>query len=141
MAIDASFYVESQNMKLSKPKPWLLVSTCMVGVLALGACSSMKAPATADVAVSQAAVDNATSADGTEFAPVEMQAARVKLAAAKRSLAAKDYKAASDYANQAQADAKLAQAKAGSAKAQSVSATLQEDIRVLRSELERTGTQ
>ncbi len=129
-------------MKLSKSKPWLLVSACMVGALALGACtSSKKAPATADVAVSQAAVENASSADGTEFAPVEMQAARNKLAAAKQALAAKDYKAASDYANQAQADAKLAQAKAGSAKAQAVSATLQEDIRVLRSELERTGTQ
>jgi hypothetical protein len=129
-------------MKLSKPQSWLFIGACMVGVLALGACSSkLKAPATADVAVSQAAVENASSADGTEFAPVEMQAARSKLAAAKTALAAKDYKAASDYANQAQADAKLAQAKAGSAKAQAVSATLQEDIRVLRSELDRAGTQ
>lgn len=129
-------------MKPSKPKPLWLILACVTGALALGACSSsLKAPATADVAVSQAAVENASSADGTEFAPVEMQSARSKLAAAKTSLAAKDYKAASDYANQAQADAKLAQAKAGSAKAQAVSATLQEDIRVLRSELDRAGSQ
>ena len=128
-------------MKLSTPTPWLL-GACLVATLALGACgSSLKAPATADVAVSQAAVETASSADGTEFAPAEMKAARDKLAAAKRALAAKDYTAASDYANQAQADAKLAQAKAGSAKAQAVSATLQEDIRVLRSELDRAGTQ
>ena len=101
----------------------------------------MKAPATADVAVSQAAVENASSADGTEFAPEDMRKAREKLGFAKQALAAKDYKAASDYANQAQVDAKLAQAKAGSAKAQAVSATLQEDIRVLRVELDRAATQ
>lgn len=129
-------------MKPSKPQSWFLLCACLAAALAVGACSSsLKAPATADVAVSQAAVENATGADGTEFAPAEMQAARDKLAAAKRALAAKDYKAASDYAAQAQADAKLAQAKAGSAKAQAVSATLQEDIRVLRSELDRAGTQ
>lgn len=128
-------------MKLQKPTPWL-IGVCVAGSLTLGACGSrLKAPATADVAVSQAAVENASSADGTEFAPAEMRSARDKLAAAKTALAAKDYKAATDYANQAQADAKLAQAKADSAKAQSVSATLQEDIRVLRSELDRAASQ
>lgn len=114
----------------------------MVGGMTLAACTSkLKAPATADVAVSQAAIENANSADGTEFAPVEMRKAREKMAMAKQALAAKDYKAATDYANQAQADAKLAQAKAGSAKAQAVSATLQEDIRVMRVELDRAATQ
>ena len=64
-------------MKTSKI--WL-VGTCAVAVFGLAACgSSLKAPATADVAVSQAAVDNATSADGTEFAPEEMRKAREKL--------------------------------------------------------------
>lgn len=125
--------------KLSKS--WL-IGACVVGGMTLGACtSSLKAPATADVAVSQAAVENANSADGTEFAPEDMRKAREKLAIAKQALAAKDYKTATDYANQAQADAKLAQAKAGSAKAQAVSATLQEDIRILRVELDRAATQ
>ena len=64
-------------MKLTKS--WLSVA-CIVGIMTLGACtSSLKAPATADVAVSQAAIDNANSADGTEFAPVDMRAARAKL--------------------------------------------------------------
>ena len=117
---------------------WLL-ATCVAGTFAVGACSNLKAPATADVAVSQAAVENASRADGTEFAPAEMQAAREKLALAKTALANKDYKAATDFANQAQADAKLAQAKAGSAKAQAISATLQEDIRMMRIELDRAS--
>lgn len=122
-------------------KSWLL-GACVVGGMTLVACtSSLKAPATADVAVSQAAVENASGADGTEFAPEDMRKAREKLALSKQALAAKDYKAATDYATQAQADAKLAQAKAGSAKAQAVSASLQEDIRVLRAELDRAATQ
>jgi hypothetical protein len=125
-------------MKLSRP--WLTTG-CIAAVLALSACHSLKAPATADVAVSQAAVENAMRADGTEFAPADMRSAREKLALAKKALAAKDYKAATDFANQAQADAKLAQAKAGSAKAQAVSDTLQDDIRVLRDELDRARAQ
>ncbi len=101
----------------------------------------MKVPATADVAVSQAAVENASGADGAEYAPVEMRSARDKLALAKQALAAKDYKIATDYASQAQADAKLAHAEAETAKTRSVAATLQEGIRVLRVELDRAKTQ
>jgi hypothetical protein len=123
------------------PSRHALLFACVAGPLALGACSSLKTPATAEVAVSQAAVENAVRADGTEFAPQDMQAAREKLALAKKALAAKDYQSATDYASQAQADAKLAQAKAGSAKSQAVAETLQEDIRVLRVELDRARTQ
>lgn len=108
-------------------------------VVLLAGCSSLKTPATADVAVSKAAVDNAASAGGTEFAPVEMRAAREKMALANQAMAAKDYKLAIELANQAQADAKLAQGKANSAKAQMASDALQDDIRVLREELERAN--
>lgn len=106
-----------------------------------GCSSSMKAPATADVAVSNAAVDNATSAGGVQYAPEEMALAREKLAQAQQAMKAKDYKAAADWAKQAQADAKLAQAKANSSKAQEMAAALQEDIRVLRVELDRSSGQ
>ena len=46
---------------------------------------------------------------------------------------------ADDLANQAQVDAKLAQSKADSAKAQLAANALQEDIRVLREELNRAS--
>lgn len=108
-------------------------------VITMCACSSMKTPATADVAVSKAAVDNAVSAGGPEFAPVEMNSAREKMALANKAMAAKDYKLAADLAGQAQADAKLAQAKANSAKAQTAADALQDDIRVLREELSRNS--
>lgn len=115
----------------------ILCSTSML-LLVFG-CSSMKVPAASSVAVSKAAVDNASGAGSAEFAPVEMNSAREKMALANKAMAAKDYKLANDLATQAQADAKLAQAKADSAKAQTVSNALQEDIRVLREELDRAS--
>ena len=117
------------------------LTTLLLGsaVLLTAACSNLKTPATADVAVSKAAVDSAAGAGAAEFAPVEMRAAREKMALANKAMAAKDYKLAIDLANQAQADAKLAQGKANSAKAQMASDALQDDIRVLREELERAN--
>lgn len=117
-------------------KPWAL-ALCVVTLVLTAGCSSLKTPATADVAVSKAAVDNAAAADGAEFAPVEMVGARSKLALANKAMASKDYKLAIDLAAQAQADAKLAQSKANSAKAQAAADALQDDIRVLREELDR----
>jgi hypothetical protein len=102
-------------------------------------CTSLKTPATADVAVSNAAVENADGAGGAEFAPVEMNSAREKMALANKAMAAKDYKRAIDLATQAQADARLAQGKANSAKAKMAADALQDDIRILREELDRNN--
>lgn len=107
-------------------------------VMASG-CSSLKTPATADVAVSKAAVDNAASAGAAEFAPVEMTSAREKMVRANKAMADQDYPQARELAAQAQADAKLAQGKANTAKAQTAADALQDDIRVLRDELDRTS--
>lgn len=116
-----------------------LLATLCCSVLTLAACNSMQAPATADLAVSKAAVDNAASAGAGEVAPVEMTAAREKLERANQAMAAKKYQEAADLATQAQADAKLAQSKANSAKAQKAADALQDDIRILREELQRAS--
>jgi hypothetical protein len=108
-------------------------------LLIAAGCSSLKTPATADVAVSNAALDNAALAGGTEFAPVEMRSAREKMALANQAMARKDYKMAMGLASEAQADAKLAQAKVNSTKARAQADALQEDIQVLRVELERSS--
>lgn len=119
-------------------KHWFTV-LCAAAVLMSAGCSSLKTPATASVAVSKAAVDNASVAGGAEFAPVEMNSAREKMALANKAMTAKNYKLAGDLAAQAQADAKLAQGKANSAKAQTAADALQDDIRVLREELDRAS--
>lgn len=112
---------------------------CGSAVILMVGCSSMKTPATADVAVSKAAVENAAGAGGAEFAPADMSAARAKLAMANKAMADKDYKRASDLANEAEADAKLAQGKANSAKAEAAADALHADIRFLREELNRVN--
>lgn len=111
----------------------------LAALLGLTACASDKTPATADVAVSRAAVANATSAGAADLAPAEMQSAREKLMRANQALAAKDYKTAQDLANQASADAQLAQSKASSTKATMAADELQQSIRALREELNRTN--
>ena len=64
---------------------------CAAVVLTLAACaSSQKAPATADVAVSKNAVENAVSAGAADLAPVEINLARQKMMRANAALAAKD---------------------------------------------------
>jgi hypothetical protein len=108
-------------------------------VLSLAACASQKAPATADVAVSNNAVENAVSAGAADLAPEEITSARAKMMQANQALAAKDYVRARDLATQAQADARLAQSKANSAKATAAANALNDDLRVLREEVERAN--
>lgn len=117
---------------------WPLAASAVALALLFG-CSSMKTPATADVAVSKAAVDSAAGAGGAEFAPLEMASAREKMAAAQKAMDNKDYKLAALLANQAQADAKLAQGKANSAKSQAAADAMQDSVRVLREELDRAS--
>nr|WP_315187181.1 DUF4398 domain-containing protein [uncultured Albidiferax sp.] len=117
---------------------WALALSATALALLVG-CSSMKTPATAEVAVSKAAVDSAVGAGGAEFAPLEMDSARTKMAAANKAMANKDYKLAATLANEAQADAKLAQGKANNAKAQAAADALQDNLRVLREELDRAS--
>jgi hypothetical protein len=113
---------------------------CSATLLVLSGCtSSQKAPATADVAVSKNAVENAVTAGAADAAPAEVNAARAKMLAANQALAAKDYKLARELAVQAQADAKLAQSKATSAKAAAATDLLNEDLRVLREEVDRAN--
>ena len=115
--------------------PMLLAAAAL-----LSACASQKTPATAEVAVSRAAVENAAQAGAADLAPAELLAAREKMQQASRALADKDYKLARDLAQQAEADAKLAQSKATSAKATSAANAVQDNVRVLREELDRANS-
>lgn len=121
----------------SSPRLAFLCAAALM--LTVGCASSMKTPATASVAVSNAAVTSAADAGGAQFAPLEMNSAREKMAKANKAMENEDYELANDLAMQAQVDAQLAQGKASSAKAQLAANALQDDIRVLREELARTN--
>lgn len=117
------------------------VRTLSVAVAALGlmaGCASTPAP-TEQMALSRAAVDTAMSAGGNEYAPVQLQAAMNKMDAAEKALLKEDYAQARKLAEQAEVDAKLASAMARSAKAKKASEAVQDDIRVLRQEIDRNA--
>lgn len=137
--LDLSLLSFLPDFTMTKTPNSLALLLCGVALALTVGCASQKTPATADVAVSKAAVDNAVGAGGAEFAPVEMNAAREKMALANKAMADKDYKKARDLATQAEADAKLAQGKANSAKAQATADALQDNVRVLREELDRAS--
>jgi hypothetical protein len=128
-------------MDMNSTTKQLGVVSALAAALLLSACASQKAPATADVAVSRNAVANAVQAGAADLAPEEITAARAKMMRANEALAAKDYKLARELATQAQADAQLAQSKAASAKATAASNALNEDLRVLRQEVDRANSQ
>lgn len=128
-------------MDMNSKTKQLGVVSALAAALLLSACASQKAPATADVAVSRNAVANAVQAGAADLAPEEITAARAKMMRANAALAAKDYKLARELATQAQADAQLAQSKAASAKATAASNALNEDLRVLRQEVDRANSQ
>jgi len=105
-------------------------------LLLISACASTPPP-TEQVAVSTSAVASATSAGGSDVAPVEMQMARQKLDRAKVAMTAKDYPLARSLSEEAQVDAQLAEAKAHSTQASKAAYELRESVRVLREELDR----
>lgn len=105
-------------------------------VILVAGCASNQAPIE-QMAVSRAAVNNAMSGGGNEFAPIQLKSAMDKLAAAEKAMADKDYELARNMAEQAEVDAKLAGAIARSVKAQKAADAVQEDVRVLRHEIDR----
>ena len=123
-------------MQLKATVRTLSVATVALGMMA--GCASSPAP-TEQMALSRAAVSTALNAGGNEYAPVQLQAAMNKLDAAEKAMAKQDYPEARKLAEQAEVDAKLASAMARSAKAQKASAAVQDDIRVLRQEIDRNA--
>lgn len=105
-------------------------------VMLIAGCASISAP-TEQMAISRAAVSNAVNAGGNQFAPVQTKSALDKMSAAEQAMADKNYELASRLAEQAEVDATLASEMVRSTKAQKAADALQENIRVLREEIER----
>lgn len=120
----------------SKHQWYRTMSGLGFAAVVIAGCASVPPP-TEQIAVSKAAVSNAASAGGNEFASADMRAAQDKLDRAIQAMTAEDYKNAQSLAEQAQVDAQLAAAKAHSAKAQKAAAAVQEDSHALRKELDR----
>lgn len=89
------------------------------------------------LAVARVAVTDAGGAGAGQYASAELKSASEKLAAAERAMAANDHLGAQRLAEEAEVEARLAAATARAQKAQLAADALQEDIRVLRQEIQR----
>lgn len=144
-SIKTSIYQQRDNPLLLSnlyDKVVTISSASLVGalLLALGGCASAPIP-TEQLAVSKTQIDSATTAGGTEFAPLELKTARDKLEAANRAVEAEQYDKAARLASEAQVDAKLAETKALSAKAQKAVAETQDHLRTILQEVNRNSQQ
>ena len=118
------------------PQIKIRLSSAVIVLLITGCASTP--PPVEQMAVSKAAVTNASSAGGNEYSPILLKSAMDKMDAADRAMTEKDYVAARQLAEQAQVDAQLAAASARSTKAQKAAGALQEGNRVLRQEIDRS---
>ena len=114
---------------------FMIGTTCLV--LALAGCATTIPAPTEQMAVSRAAVNDAVSAGGAEYAPTALGAAQDKLARASAAMEAADYPSAQLWAEEAEVDARVAATMARSAKAQRAVAEVRESIRILQDELNR----
>jgi len=112
-----------------------------LGVLVLAALASSSAMAarapTEQMAVASAAVADAVSAGGAEYAPGALVVAQNKLERGNAAIAAREYDDARRLAEEAEVDARLAAVIARSKKAQRAVAEVELGIQALRDEIAR----
>ena len=119
-----------------KPFQLPILSVLIASGVLISGCAGTPPPVEL-VAVSKAAVGAANTAGANELAPVQYKSAVEKMDGAEVAMAHKDYVLAQQLAEQAQVDAQLATAIARAAKAKKAADALQEDSRVLSSEIGR----
>jgi hypothetical protein len=118
-------------------RPLRTISALGCATVVFAGCASTPPAPTEQMAVSKSALANAVSAGGGEYAPVELRTAQDKMDRANRAMDKQDYENARWLAEEAESDARLAEKKAQSAKAQKAASVMQDDIRVLREEINR----
>ena len=104
--------------------------------LVLGGCASAPPPLEA-MAVAEAAVQRASTANTREMAPAELGIAVDKLARARSAVVAGDPERARRLADEATLDAQLAELRAQSARSALAARESQDAARVLREEIAR----
>jgi hypothetical protein len=114
------------------------IGTTVGAIMLIAGCASTPAP-TEQMATSKAAIINASSAGGEEYAPLQLQSAKDKMDAAEQAMKAENYVLARRLAEEAQADADLAVAMSRSDKAAKAAKAVQQDSHALRQEIDRNA--
>ena len=117
---------------LSKACTLKLAALALGSSLLLAGCAGN--PPTAQMAVTQSAVNEAVSSGGNQFAPIETKSAQDKWTQAQTALSNEKYDEAKRLAEQAEWDARLATRKTQAAKAQAALQDAQNSIQQIREE-------
>lgn len=127
--------------KIDTSKIYQRIGVAVAASIFMSACASTPpAPApTEQMALSRSAINSASSAGGSEYAPVQLKSAIDKMDSAERAMGAKNYGLARQLAEEAQVDAQLAATAARAGKAQRAADALQQSDQVLKKELNRNA--
>lgn len=121
------------NIQRMSSRARLSVGTLVVAAT-LSACASAPIP-DQQVSLSRDAVNRAVSAEATQYAPLEMQAAQDKMFLMERALGEKNYPQARILAEQIEVDANLAERKARAVKWRKQLTDARDGIQVLKQEM------
>lgn len=114
------------------------IAIAMIATLSLAACVS-PAPPTQELQAAESAIANAEQARVADFAGPELNAAREKLTAARSAVLQNDMVLAAYLANESAAAAQLASARTAMIKNKAVNDEMQENINILKQELQRNS--
>jgi len=127
--------------KIDSSKTYQRIGIAVAAAILMSACASTPpvAAPTEQMALSRSAISSASSAGGSEYAPVQFKSAIDKMDSAERAMGAKDYGLARQMAEQAQVDAQLAASAARAGKAQKAADALRQSDQILKKELNRNA--
>ena len=125
-------------MKKNTAVQWWIAGPLLSGALGVNACAPAQPPV-ASLSRAELAVQQASESDVSQYAPLELQAARERLADARRALDAREYERARLLAEQALADAHLAEARAEVESSRQTARDLRLTIEALRDEVARVS--
>lgn len=123
----------------SAGKSFRVVLAAALAATLLSACATqeMEKPI-AQMTRAETAIQDAVDAGARESAPVELQSAQQHFSRAEQASADEHYREAERLAAEAEADAQLAETRARNAEAQETIAQLEEGLRILREESQRS---
>lgn len=127
--------------KIDSSKTYQRIGIAVAAAIFMSACAGtppVPAP-TEQMALSRSAINSASSAGGSEYAPIQLKSAMDKMDSAERAMGAKNYDLARQLAEEAQVDAQLAATAARAGKAQRAADALQQSDQVLKKELNRNA--
>lgn len=113
-----------------------LAATAAAAVLA-GCASTDVPPPRAEFARADLAIEQAVSADATQYAPLALRDARQKMEQARRALYEEKFLEARRLADEAEVNAQLALAESQTARAEQLAEENTRSLQVLREELKR----